>query len=484
MTPPTGEGLTVSTRRPDTSLQPVRYPRLWVVLAVVGTAVLVANLAVESTAINAVLYLSLALGCVAAMIIGAAHDRPGGRLPWSLFAVALTLFFVGDGFFYFYDVVLGVERPFPSLADVLYLSSYPFMVLGTVVLIRRGSRAGPATMIDASIIALGLGVQFWVFVIHPVASSADQPTLDRLISTTYPVMDVLVLAVAARLAVMASGRRPAYTYLGVGVAGLLIADASSGVIQLSRAFHVGTLVDAGWMVFYLSWGISALHPSGRVAPISPIEQTTGLHWTRLIVLTGACLLAPTVLAVRWATGVQEQAVVLFAASMTLFVLALARMFVLSRALGATAARERSLRNSAASFVTAIDADGVRVAALAAVRAVVERPDAVFVLVEVDGETTIVSAHDATRRFDHDQPTATRPRHLRRARGLGPASARGRGISPFDQRRAVRPERVARRPRHRCADDVRIRAADGCGDAGFPDRARPGECGVDGQPAAS
>ena len=385
-------------------MKPAR-PHLWMVLAIVGGVALVANLAVASTAINAVLYLGLALGCVTAVIIGAHRNQPGERLPWLLFAAALLLFFVGDAFFYFYDVVLGVERPFPSLADVLYLSSYPFMIAGTVVLIRRRGRAGPATLLDASMIAIGLGVLFWVFVIHP-ASSGDQPLLDRLISTAYPVMDLLVLAVAARLAVMAAGRRPAYVYLGIGAVGLLIADAASGVIQLTHAFHVGTVVDAGWMLFYLCWGISALHPSARAVPAAPVEHTAGLHWTRLLVLTAACLLAPTVLAVRWATGVQEQAAVLFAVSMALFVLALARMFVLSRALGATAARERSLRNSAASFVTAIDVDGVRVAALAAVRAVVERPDAVFVLIEVDGATTIVLAHDANA----ESVSTTGPRH--------------------------------------------------------------------------
>ena len=63
-----------------------------------------------------------------------------------------------------------------------------------------------------------VGVLFWVFVIQPVASQAGrQPMLDRLISTAYPVMDVLLLAAAARLAVMSFGRRPAYSLLGIGV---------------------------------------------------------------------------------------------------------------------------------------------------------------------------------------------------------------------------------------------------------------------------
>ncbi|MET0324431.1 MAG: EAL domain-containing protein, partial [Ilumatobacteraceae bacterium] len=349
---------------------------------------------VPSITVHAALYLALAATCVGTVIAGAILHRSGGALPWQLFAIALTLFFVGDLFFYYYDVIKGQARPFPSLADGLYLSSYPFMIAGTAVLIRRRGRAGPGTLIDASMIAIGVGVLFWVFVIEPVASTGGQPMLDRLISTAYPVMDVLLLAVTARLAVMPAGRRPTYTFLGIGAVGLLVADAASGLIQLSQAFHTGTVVDAGWMVFYLCWAVSALHPSAYAAEVPVVEQPDGSHWTRMLVLTAVCLLAPAVLAVRWATGAQDQAAVLFATSLVLFVLAQARMFVLSRTLASTAARERSLRNSAASFVTAIDVDGVRVAALAAVRAVVERPDAVFAMVEVDGRTTVALADDA------------------------------------------------------------------------------------------
>ena len=100
--------------------------------------------------------------------------------------------------------------------------------------------------------------------------------LDRLISTAYPVMDVLLLTVAARLAVMAVGPEAGLQFLGIGVVGLLVADASSGVIRLSQAFHTGTLVDAGWMVFYLCWGISALHPSAHAAEAPVVEQPRGV----------------------------------------------------------------------------------------------------------------------------------------------------------------------------------------------------------------
>ena len=227
-----------------------RAPSGWICLAGIGVVVVGVSLIVPSNTVHAVLYLGLALVCVVAVIVGAVRNslqlraavaavRRGARRCSSSVTCSSTSTTSSRT----------IARPFPSLADGLYLSSYPFMIAGTVVLIRRRGRGGPATLIDASMIAVGLGVLFWVFVIQPVARQrAVSRCSTGSISTAYPVMDVLLLTVAARLAVMPSGRSPAYTLLGLGVVGLLIVDdAASGVIQLSHAFHAGTIVDAGWM---------------------------------------------------------------------------------------------------------------------------------------------------------------------------------------------------------------------------------------------
>ena len=209
--PPTTPGALVAPRRAERDARVRWRPEAWAILLFAGLAIIGVNVVATYLGlpmnIHAILYLGLGFGSVVSVTVGALRSHRTRPLPWWLFATALALFFVGDLLFYYYDVVRLIDRPFPSVADAFYLGSYPFMIAGIVVLIRRRGRGGHTTVIDSSIIAIGVGVLFWVFVIEPVASQSDIPILDRLISTAYPVMDVLVLAAAARLAVASFASR-------------------------------------------------------------------------------------------------------------------------------------------------------------------------------------------------------------------------------------------------------------------------------------
>ena len=49
--------------------------------------------------------------------------------------------------------------------------------------------------------------------------------------------------------------------LGVGTAGLLVADVAYGLIQLNGSWQVGGPTDLGWVLCYAGWAAAALHPS-------------------------------------------------------------------------------------------------------------------------------------------------------------------------------------------------------------------------------
>ena len=50
---------------------------------------------------------------------------------------------------------------------------------------------------DAAIITTGAAVLSWVFLMKPYADDLTLPLLERLLSLSYPLMDLLLLAVAA-----------------------------------------------------------------------------------------------------------------------------------------------------------------------------------------------------------------------------------------------------------------------------------------------
>ena len=341
----------------------------WKVFAMLGVGAGTAHFIVPSTEARGWIYLALGLSGVASVVAGVRINRPEYPAAWYVFAAGLLVFFLGDGVFYYYKLIRDVERPFPSVADGFFLASYPLLSAGLLLMIRRRNPGGDKdSLIDACIIAAGMGLLAHVYLIAP-AIEPGMPWLERAISVAYPLGDVALLAVAARLAMTAGSRRPAYWFLGVAVVSLLAADIAYAVSQLTGNFEVGTALDAGWMGFYLFSGVAALHPSmATLAHRARGERRSGR--LRLAVLGGVVLIAPAVLAVQVVREEYAELEFVAAASVVLSVLVLARMGNLLRSLSATAARERTLRDAAAAFGASTDRNGLYAAASSAARQLV------------------------------------------------------------------------------------------------------------------
>ena len=160
---------------------------------------------------------------------------------------------------------------FPSVADVFYLASYPFLMAGLLLLNRsRSPGADRASLLDALIVTVGVGLVSWVFLVGPLAHSPDLTVAARVVSMAYPIMDVLLLATFVRLVVDGGPRPPAFWILSCGVGGLPVTDTLYSWIQLTGGYHAGSPIDLGWMTWYACWGAAALHPTmGALAEPAP-----------------------------------------------------------------------------------------------------------------------------------------------------------------------------------------------------------------------
>src|SRR6266545_108604 len=156
------------------------------------------------------------------------------------------------------------DARFPAPADGLYLSHYPLFVAGLVLLLRRRSPGRDRDgLLDALIVTTGIGLLAWVFVLGPYVRTAGLSLPARAVSLAYPLMDLLVVAVAARLAMAGGARPPAYWLLLASLVALLAADGLYALTQLHGTYQTGQLLDAGWLLSYVGWGTAALHPSMR-----------------------------------------------------------------------------------------------------------------------------------------------------------------------------------------------------------------------------
>src|SRR5438552_18954778 len=131
---------------------------------------------------------------------------------------------------------------------------------------QRSTRRDWESLIDAAIVTVALGVIAWELLMVPYAHDRSLSLIEKLVSIAYPLGDVLLLAVAARLLLGTGVRTFSYVLLGPSVIFLLIADCVYTYLPLHGEYQSGDPSDAGWILSYILWRAAALHPSLRVAP--------------------------------------------------------------------------------------------------------------------------------------------------------------------------------------------------------------------------
>jgi signal transduction histidine kinase len=282
---------------------------------------------------------AIGLSAVAAIIIGVRIHRPRFAGAWYLIAAGQAVFVIGDVLAYNYERIFEKPLPFPSVADVFYLGVGPMIAAGFLILIRRRNRdRDRASLIDSLIITTGVGLLSWVFLMAPYAHDASLSVSVKLTSIAYPLMDLLMLSAAVRLAFGGGGRDRSSSMAVTSICALFATDGVYGWLQLHNGYKTGGLLDGGWILFYLLLGAAALHPS--IARVEPATAPMRLTRVRLAVLTTAAFVAP-ITGLLGPTGTSDR-IVIAASAIVLFGLVLLRMVGLVRRQESAVARERSL----------------------------------------------------------------------------------------------------------------------------------------------
>jgi diguanylate cyclase (GGDEF)-like protein len=257
-----------------------------------------------------------------AVLAGVIVNKPAGRLPWLVLAAAQGMYSVGDALYFVLHTVLHHDR-YPDLADVFYLAQYPLICWALLIFIhRRTPGRDTITLIDAAVLAVAGGLLSWMYVISPLAGSNSSP-LAGAVSVGYPMMDLLVLAVALRLMLGVGTRTGAYRLLVGSLSLQLVADVMYALTV--DTYQDGSLIDAFWFGAYFLLGAAALHPSMR--SLDRRSARTALKPTRgrLMLLAAASLLPLVVLVVQRVRHADTQVVAVALAGGVMFLLVLARM---------------------------------------------------------------------------------------------------------------------------------------------------------------
>lgn len=277
-------------------------------------------------------FVAIAITGPVAMAIGI--RRRSQRRAWLYLLIGTSLMVAGDVLWTWYDAIAGID-PFPSLADALYLPGYPCIAAGLLWMLRdleRGSER--ESLIDATIIATGCGVVSWMFLVAPYVRDSELTLAERAVSSAYPLMGILLIAVVARLGFARRSARLGDLLIGIGLGALLVADTYLGVIELTVGYQWNPVAEFLWLAAYVLFGAAALTPeSSTVADPRAVAAEQVSEWTprmRLPLLTLASLMAPAVLAYNAVQGRNVDLFVIAVSSTLLFLLVLSRVFGLVR----------------------------------------------------------------------------------------------------------------------------------------------------------
>ena len=192
----------------------------YVILTLIGFIILVNSFIFLSSISTRVIYTNLTINVTAAIALSAAlivlfrqirvHSQYSKT--FGFLAVGVGLWFTAEIIWTYYQLGLGVETPFPSLADLFWLAGYAPLTyhlyrIYTTVTMKVTDR--DTMIVISSMVAAVLA--FLLYLVFSI-SGQHQSALELIINLAYPVLDAILLIPA--IVILWSFRRgePAYTH--------------------------------------------------------------------------------------------------------------------------------------------------------------------------------------------------------------------------------------------------------------------------------
>lgn len=162
------------------------------------------------------------------------------------------------------------EPPFPGPTDVLYLATYGFALAGLRRLTKRLSPGRDhESWLDSAIVAVAVAIASVVgaSVIGPVLTSADGIDGATLLSVTYPLLDVLVVAVLLRAVVVRRAENAALELLAISMVLMLGYDLAFNYLAVLGDWSTHRSMEFVWnLALLLLAGAPFLPGAGVIAP--------------------------------------------------------------------------------------------------------------------------------------------------------------------------------------------------------------------------
>ncbi|GAA0276759.1 putative bifunctional diguanylate cyclase/phosphodiesterase [Cryptosporangium japonicum] len=178
------------------------------------------------------------------LLIQRASRTPEARRSWGFIAFGFASYTAGSA----YSSAAawnGSALGFPSLADVCWLTAYPFVYLGIIRFIRISTASG-LTLLDGAIAGVGGAAILSTVVVDLLAGGVHADGVAGVVSLTYPFADALMAGtLCCQIAIGTwKGRRDLLGFTA-GIVALTVADTS---YVLQGSYQPGSYVDLGYAI--------------------------------------------------------------------------------------------------------------------------------------------------------------------------------------------------------------------------------------------
>ena len=209
------------------------------------------------------LYLALMTGAAALMVLRGVLVT-NERAAWLTLGAALVMYASGDAAYELYVVQLDPE-PYPSIADAIYIASYPTTYVGLALLLRARLRAWrPTLLLDGVIGGLTAAAVGAALVFGPVLAATEGDPTTVAVSLAYPLGDLIqVLFVVAAFGVLGWRAGRSWALLGAGLALAAVADTVYLFQEATGTYLAGSWLDVLWPASSLLMAAAAWQPRDR-----------------------------------------------------------------------------------------------------------------------------------------------------------------------------------------------------------------------------
>ena len=183
-------------------------------------------------------------------------------LAWMMMALGELCFTLGDGLWAYIETVQNLD-PFPSAADVANLMTYPFLMIGLLLLpsTLHSKRDRIKMTLDTSIIGITSALFFWPIIIEPtIDQNIKADALTIALALAYPILDLILLFFVAQL-LFRKLNLPGHEALKLLVLGCCVFIATDTVFlrqNLDGTYIAGGIADSGYIAVYLFMGLAAI----------------------------------------------------------------------------------------------------------------------------------------------------------------------------------------------------------------------------------